>query len=52
MINGMPQPSRFFLAPDERPHRIDFGFVSEPNDHVHLIGVEYVQETVVYTAER
>ncbi len=50
MIDGMPQPSRVFRTPDERPHLIDF--VSEPHDHVHRIWVEYVQETVVYTAER
>ena len=39
VIDRMPQPSRLFLALDERPHFIDFCLVCEPNNRFDLIRV-------------
>jgi hypothetical protein len=40
VIDRMPQPSRCFFPRHEWLHFVDFRFLSDPNDHLHLIWMQ------------
>ena len=52
VINRMPQPSRGFFPLHEGPHCVDFRFLSDPNDYLHLIRIQQSEQMLVDTAQR
>jgi len=52
VIDRMPQPALRVLLPHVGPHLIDFRFVSPPDNHVHIVRRQRVEERLVHRGER
>ena len=47
MIDGVPEPPRFFLLAHLRPHFVDLRRFNSANSHFHVVGLPPLQEPSV-----